>query len=155
MQLIYNLRNNGTVRCRCLTIELLEIMEQWRTRPKLKMVTFNILITNLLEVMLLHRSKNWGSVTNRATEEDDDDVVDWNQEHCPPVCLFLRRCRTGRDTITSRLSATKEAPLVSGTSLLHIEMEPSLWLGFAILHRRKILRQVHGRLLLSLCQRPI
>ena len=39
--------------------------------------------------------------------------------------------------------------------LLHSEVEPRLWPGFATPLRWKRLRQAHGRLLLSLCQRPV
>ena len=48
--LIHFLLNNGMMSYSCLHTELPEIMEQGRTSPKLKMVTLN---TNLLEVMLL------------------------------------------------------------------------------------------------------
>ena len=78
--------------------------------------------------------------------------------------------RTGGDTATSRLLATwtsliptlQERPLSQRwttrpwhRSLLHHEMEPSPWPGLATPLRRKRLRQTQGRLLLSLCQRPV
>ena len=49
----------------------------------------------------------------------------------------------------------KEAPLDWHKSLLHIEMEPCIWSGFATFYRRNGLRQAHGRLLQSLCRRPV
>ena len=39
--------------------------------------------------------------------------------------------------------------------LLHSEMEPRLWPGFATPPRGKRLRQAHEGLLLSMCQRPV
>ena len=77
--------------------------------------------------------------------------------------------RTGGDTATSRLLATwmsliptlQVRPLSPRcttrpwhSSLLHCEMEPSPWPGLCTPLRGKRLRQTHGRLLLSLCQRP-
>ena len=87
-------------------------------------------------------------------------------EHFPTACLLPRVSRTSRDTTTRSFSATSMSLRLSlqvshlchsGTtrlwnrSLLHIEMEPSLWFGFATSHGRIRLKQVHGRLLLSLC----
>ena len=77
---------------------------------------------------------------------------------------------TGGDIATSRLLAAwmnliptlqvrplsqERAIRLCHRSLLHCEMEPSPWPGLATLLRRKRLRQTHGRLLLSLCQRPV
>ena len=77
--------------------------------------------------------------------------------------------RMGGDIATSGLLATwmsliptlQVRPLSQGRttrpwhrSLLHCEMEPSLWPGLATPLWRKRLRQIHRRLLLSLCQRP-
>ena len=88
----------------------------------------------------------------------------------PLAPLLPSISRTGRDTMTSRLPATlmslnptlqvrplcqKDTTRLWHRSLLHIEMEPSLGSGFATFHRGKRLRQAHGRLLLSLCQRPL
>ena len=93
-----------------------------------------------------------------------------HQEYQPPMAPLLSSIRrTGRDTTTSRLFATWMglSPTLQvrslnqrGTSrfwhrpLLHIEMEPSLWPGFANPLREKGLRQAYGGLLLSLCQGP-
>ena len=82
--------------------------------------------------------------------------------------------RTGGDTATGRLlptwmnliSTLQVRPLSQRWttrlwhrpwhwSLLHHEMEPSSWPGLATPLRRKRLRQIHGRLVQSLCQRPI
>ena len=78
--------------------------------------------------------------------------------------------RTSGDIATSRLlvictgliPSLQGSPLSQGRttrpwhrSVLHCEMVPSLWPGLATPLRRKILRQTHRRLLLSLCQRPV
>ena len=78
--------------------------------------------------------------------------------------------RTGGDIATSRLLVTWMSLIPTlqvrppsqkcstrpwHRSLLHCEMEPSLWPGLATHLRKKKLRQTHGRLLLSLCQRPV
>ena len=65
--------------------------------------------------------------------------------------------RTGRDTTTSRHLATWKSlsPTLQVRPLLHSEMAPSLWPGFATSLREKRLRQAYGGLLLSLCQRPV
>ena len=88
----------------------------------------------------------------------------------PMAPLLPRFSRTGRDTTTSRLFATLMSPRPThqvrhfcqrGTtgfryrSFLHIETDPTFWSGLATSHRRKILRQAHGRLLLNLCQRLV
>ena len=70
--------------------------------------SITILSTNLLEVILLHWSKNWWSVPTCTTEEEDDmETVDCNTSGMPtPMTAHLPRVsRTGRDTTTSRLSA--------------------------------------------------
>ena len=92
-----------------------------------------------------------------------------HQEFHPQWVPFFLESVEWKDTTTSRLSATLMSLSLTlqgrhlcqwGTSrlwhrpLLLIEMEPSLWSDFATSHRRKRLRQAHGRLLLSLCQRP-
>ena len=86
----------------------------------------------------------------------------------PMATPLPRFSRTGKDTTTSRLFATLTSlsptlqvmPLCQrGTtrlqhrSLLHTEMEPSMWPVFASSHRRRRLRQAYGNLLLSLCER--
>ena len=94
-----------------------------------------------------------------------------HQEHGPPQPPFPPSIsRTGRDTATSRLLSTwmslsptlQVRSLSKGCttipwhrSLLHHEMEPRPWPGFATPFMWKRLRQAHGRLLLSLCQRPV
>ena len=118
--------------------------------------------------MLIQWSKKWGSVPTCTTEDDDEVVDSWHiRNTILPVCIFPRVSRTCRDTNTREFSATLMNPSCNlqvrplgqrGTtrpwqrSLLHIEMEASLWFGFVTSHRRKILRQTHGRLLMSLYQ---
>ena len=78
--------------------------------------------------------------------------------------------RTDGDTSTSRLLATwisfiptlqvrprsqRQTTRPTHRSILHCEMEPSSWPGFTTPLRGKRLRQTHGRLLLSLHQRPV
>ena len=76
-QLIHFLLSNEMMSCSCLNIELPEVMEQGRVSPKLKMVTWTILSTNWLEVMLLHWSKKWESIpTCKTADEDDEEAVD-------------------------------------------------------------------------------
>ena len=57
-QLIHFLLDNGMVCCSCLIIELLEITEQGRTWPKLKMVILNHIMHKPDGGILLHWSKN-------------------------------------------------------------------------------------------------
>ena len=122
--------------------------------------------------MLLHWSKKLGRCIPTCTseeEEDDDAVVDCNyiRNTVPITPLLPRVSRTGRDTSTSRLSATLTSlsptfqvrPLcqrgtngLQNRSLCMPKTEPNLGPGLATPHRRKTLRQAHGRLLLSLCQ---
>ena len=93
------------------------------------------------------------------------------QEKCQPHRpLFPSVGRTGGDTATSRLLATwmsliptcQVRPLIQSCttkpwqrSLLHHEMEPCMWPGLVTPLRMKRLRQTHGRLMPSLCQRQV
>ena len=94
-----------------------------------------------------------------------------HQEHQPPTDPLPPSIgRTGGDTATSTFLATwtsliptlQVRPLSQrwttrpwNRSLLHHEMEPGPWPGLATPLRGKRLRQSHGRLLLSLCQRLV
>ena len=57
--------------------------------------------------MLLHSSKNWESVPAYTPEADDEGCRLWHVRNANPHAPLLPGVsRTGRDTITSRLSAT-------------------------------------------------
>ena len=140
--------------------------------PKLKMVTFPILSTYVLEVMLRHWSKNSGRVPTCTTDEHDgDEVIDHNTSGmpCPVAALLPRVSGTWRCT-SSWLSATlitvglsiKARHFCQGSTirlqhrpLLYHKPEPSLWLGSGTLHRGGRLGQSKGGSLLSLYQRPV
>ena len=88
-----------------------------------------------------------------------------------PMASFLPSIsRTGRDATTNKLLATwmslsptlqlrpfsqRDTTRPWHMLLLHSEMEPSLWPGFATSLRGKRLRQAYEGLLLSLCQTPV
>ena len=116
----------------------------WRWWP------LTILGTNLLEVM------NWGCVPTCKTEkEDDDEVVDYNTSGilspmAPPLTVYFLPPWWASVLLYKWGLFTKLALLVSGTGLLC-----SLWTGFGLSHRMNRLRQVHGWLMLSQCQRPV
>ena len=142
-------------------------MRQGRMGPKLKMVT------NLLDVMLLHWLQYLKSIpTLKTADEDDEEDEDCNTSGVlTPMGSFPPSIsRTGVDTATTRLLATwmslipclQVRPLRQRCttrpwhrSLLHCKVEPSPWPSFATALRGKRLRQTHGRLLLSLHQRPV
>ena len=138
----------------------------WRWWPQ------TILSTNLLDVMLLHWSKNLKSIpTWKTADEDNEGAEDCTTSGVlTPMAPFLPSIsRTGGDTATSRLLSTwmsliptlKMRPLSQRwttrpwhRSLLHCKNESSPLPGHATPPRGKRLRQPHG-LLLSLCQRPV
>ena len=109
------LLNNGMISCSHPDIKLLEVTEQGRMRPKLKMVNLNHIKHNLLDVMLLHWSKNLKSIPNwKAADVDDGEakeVEDSGISGAPtttdPLSPSLNRA--GGDTATSRLLATWKA----------------------------------------------
>ena len=122
--------------------------------------------------MLLHWSKNLKSIPTWKTGDEDEGAEDCNTSGAltPMGPLPPSIGRTGGDTATSRLLATwtnliptiQVRPLSQicitrpwHRSLLHCEMELSPLPGLATHFRGKRLRQTHGRLLLSLCQRPV
>ena len=144
-----NLLNNGMVSCSHLHIELLEITEQGRAWPKLKMVTLNHIkhtpvrsnASQLIQEMVKHtnlKPQGWGWW--------GDYGLLCSRSANPYRPLLPCMNRTGRNTTTSRLLAiwmilnpTLEVRyhIQRGTTrlwprpLLHSEMEPSLWPGFA------------------------
>ena len=135
---------------------------------------WTMLSTNLLDVMLLHWSKNlktiptWkaADVDDKEAEEAENSSTSGVPNPMPPFSPSLSR--TGGDTATSRLLATQTSliqtlqvrPLSQGcpTRPCHrpwhryCELEPSPWSGLATPLRRKRLRQTHR---VSLCQEPI
>ena len=138
----------------------------WRHWP------LTILSTKLLEVMLLHWSKNWGSVpTCTKEEEEGGDVVGYNISGMPsPMAPLLPRVsKTGRDT-TTRLSVTlmslnptlQVRPLcqrgmtrLTQVSIAHWNRNSVFGLALPYLIGGKGLRQAKGRPLQNLCQRPV
>ena len=93
-----------------------------------------------------------------------------HQDCCPHSPLPPSISRTGRDTATRRFLVTLMSLIPAfqvrslsqrcttrpwHRSLLNCESENRPWRGFATHLRWKRLRQAHGRLLLSLCQKPV
>ena len=123
--------------------------------------------------MLLHWSKNLKSIpTWKTADEDDKEAEDCDTSRVPtPTDPFPHSIgRTGGDTTTNRLLATWMSLIPSlqvrslsqrwttrpwYRSLLHHKIEPSSWTGLANTLRGKRWKQTHGRLLQSLCQRPV
>ena len=171
-QLIHFLLNNGMISCSWLNVELLEIKEQGRMRPKLMMVTLNHIKHKPVGSNAPPLIQKWESILTCITEEKDDyDAVDCNRSGMltPMAPLLPTVSRSGRDTTTSSISATlmslsptlEVRPLwqrgisrVWHSSHLHIEIQPSAGSGFATSHGKR-LRHAHGILLLVLCQRPV
>ena len=170
-QFIHLLLNNGIMSSSHLDIKLAKLQnKEDRTKAedgdpnniKHKSVRCNAssLIKNL---KIIPTWKTADEDVEEAEEHDTSGVLTPTDPFPPSIS------RTGGDTATSRLLATwmrfipthQVRPLSQRQttrpwhrSLLHHEMEASLWPGLATPHRRKRLRQTHGRLVLSLCQTP-
>ena len=140
--------------------------------PKLKMVPWAILGTNLLRVMLLHWSKNVGSVPTCRTDEDDgEDVVDCITSGILSLLGSLLPGVSGTGRYTTRwlpaalmtLSPSVQVRLLCQGGicrlqhrlLLHIKPETSLISGFSTSHRGWKLGKLKCRLLLTLSQRQV
>ena len=143
----------------CLNVELLEIMEQGRMWPSLKMVTLNHIKHKPVGSNTSLLIQKWESIpTCKTKDEDDKEAVDWGTSGVltPMASLLPSISRTGRDTTISRLPVTwmslnpilQVRPLSQrGTTrlwhryLLLIEMEPHYLLCFFHLSWGKRLRQ--------------
>ena len=103
--------------CSCLDIKVPEVTEQGRMGYKLKMVAQTILSTNLLDVMLLHWSKNLKKHTNLkhcrcrwwGGWRDSVELV----EIVPPADFLP--CRWASFPLSKWGHLGKDAPLVPGT----------------------------------------
>ena len=104
-QLIHLLLINGIMSCSCIHIELPEVVEQGRAWTKLKMVTWTILSTNLLEVMLFHWCKKWESIPTWKTKDEEAVDCETSGVLTPTAPIFLASAELA-DTTTSRLLAT-------------------------------------------------
>ena len=145
-------------------ISILEINGPW---------PWTILSTKLLDVLFLHWSKKSENIpTLKREDADEEEAVecDTSGAPTPTIPLLPGISKTGRDTTNQRLLATymslsptlQVRPLSQrGTTrpwhrpLLHSEMEPRPWSGFASFLRGKRLRQACGGLFWSLHQGPI
>ena len=167
------LLNNGMMSSGCLDIKLPEVMEQGRMGPKLKMVTLNHIKHKPVRCNASPVIKKFKKHTKlkKTADKDDDEAGNHDTSGAPtPLDPFPPSVSiTGGDTATSRLLATWNSLIPTlqvrplnqrwttrpwHRSLLYCEMEPSLWPCLATPLRRKRLKQTHGRLLLSLYQRP-
>ena len=72
-KLINLLLNNRMMSCSCPDIKVLKVKEQGRKGSKLKMVAQTIFSTDLLDVMLLHWSKNLNSIPSWKVADDEED----------------------------------------------------------------------------------
>ena len=115
-ELIHLLLNSGMMSCSHLHINCWKLWNKgghdlnWRWWP------WTILSTNLLEVMLLHWSKN-GKAYQPGKKNKDEEAVDCDTSGAltPMVPLLPSISRTGRDTTTSRLLATCMSTLVQAS----------------------------------------
>ena len=116
-------------------VEVMKIMEQWRPGFKLEMVAINHIKHNLLEVMLVHWSKKWGSVPTSTTDTNDVNIVVNCKISGTPSCMdphLLGVSDTGRCTTIRGLPATLMA------------LNPRVWMRL-LCHRAPT----------TLCHRPL
>ena len=140
--------------------ELLDIMEQGRMRPNLKMVTLNPIKHKAVGSNGPPLNQNLWSVPTCITEEDEEveEDVDCNTSGMliPMVPLLPSMSRTGRDTTTGRLPAilTCLSPYLQ-VRLLCQRGTTRLWHTWSGLAFGKRWRQAYWKLLLTMCLRPV
>ena len=90
-QLIHFLLDNGKMNCSCLNIEVLEIMEQGKTRPVLKMVTLDYIKHKPVGSNAPQLIQKWESVSTCITEKKMMmRLCTVAQQECwPPWLLFF------------------------------------------------------------------